>query len=72
MAFFRGGRKRGNPALEEKRMRQGEKETHNFMLWEKIEDLCKLWGLDTSNHALLYCLVIHSTSWVSVWVDTRI
>ena len=36
MAFFRGGRKRGNPAMGKKRMRQGEKETHNFMLWEKI------------------------------------
>ena len=37
MAFFRGGRKRGNPAMGKKRMRQGEKETHNFMLWEKYE-----------------------------------
>ncbi len=35
MAFFRGGRKRGNPALEEKRTRQGEKETHSLMLWER-------------------------------------
>ena len=35
MAFTRGGPERGNPAMTTKRLRQGEKETHNLMLWEK-------------------------------------
>ena len=30
---------------------------------KEVHDLHGLWGLDTSNHALLYYLVIHSTSW---------
>ena len=36
MAFTRGGPERGNPAMTTKRLRQGEKETHNLMLWEKL------------------------------------
>ena len=35
MPFPRGGPERGNPAMTTKRLRQGEKETHNLMLWEK-------------------------------------
>ena len=43
MAFTRGGPERGNPAMTTKRLRQGEKETHNLMLWEKWQcPICHL------------------------------
>ena len=42
MAFPRGGPERGNPAMTTKRLRQGEKETHNFMLWEKTKTMQNL------------------------------